>query len=208
MLRRELTLFDNPAPFSNAETVLKVGHFRCRGSKSKLRRGFIVSFRGLDWLVLSGCRQKIQLFHESRSRPKYLSVSPSQLKSCKPKWKVYHVINIFGTSPTIRRMHLPPAGQCLILDVRISPSAVRPLLDVECYKACSLSRFKLSLLLEAGRNPQPLAGNSIPVTMTTTVTVGQVALSRFDRAAVVKAASLASAPVWECFLPVLCLSSI
>ena len=138
VLKGELTLFDNPVPFSNAKSVLKVGHFRYRGSKSKLRRGSIVSFRGLDWLVLSGCRQKIQLFHDSRSRPKYLSVSPSQLKSCKPKWKIYPVISIFGTSPTIRRMHLPPVGQCFILDVRISPSAVRPLLDVECYKACSL----------------------------------------------------------------------
>ena len=201
-------MFGNPVPFSNAKTILKVGHFQYRGSKSKLRRGSIVSFRGLGWLVISRYRQKIQLFHDSRSRPKYLSVSPSHLNSCKPNWKIYPVISIFGTSPTIRRMHLPPVSQCLILDVRISPSAVRPLLDVECYKACSLSRFKLSLLLEAGKNPQPLAGNSIPVTMTTTVTVGQVALSRFDRAAVVKAASLASAPVWECFLPVLCLSSI
>ena len=103
-------------------------------------------------------------------------------------------------------MHLPPVGQCLILDVRNSPSVVRPLLDVECYKACSLSSVKLSLLLEAGKSPQRLAGNSVPVTMTTTV--GHVALSRFDRAAVVEAASLVDAPVWECFLPVLCLSSI
>ena len=206
VLKGELTLFANPVPFSNAKSVLKVGHFRYRGSKSKLRRGSIVSFRGLDWLVLSGCRQKIQLFHDSRSRPEYLSVSPSQLKSCKPKWKIYPVISIFGTSPTIRRMHLPPVGQCFILDVRISPSAVRPLLDVECYNACSLSRFKLSLLLEAGKNPQPLAGNSIPVTMTTAV--GQVTLSRFDKAAVVEAASLAGVPVLERHLPVLCLSSI
>ena len=54
VLRGDLTLFGNPVPFSNAKTILKVGHFQYRGSKSKLRRGSIVSFRGLDWLVLSG----------------------------------------------------------------------------------------------------------------------------------------------------------
>ena len=43
VLRGELTLFDNPVPFSNVKTVLKVGHFRYRGSKSKMRRGYIVS---------------------------------------------------------------------------------------------------------------------------------------------------------------------
>ena len=156
--------------------------------------------------MLSGCRQKVQLFHDSRSRPKYLSVSPSQLKSCKPKWKIFPVISILGSAPTIRRVHLPPVGQCLILDVRISPGAVRPLSKVEYHKGCSLSPFKLSLLVAAGKDPQTLAGNSIPVTMTSAV--GQIALSRFVRAASVEAASLAGIPVWECSLPVLCSSSV
>ena len=110
VLQGELKLFDSPMPSSNAKTVLKVGLFRFRGPKTKLKRGSTVSFRGRDWLILSGCRSKIQLFHDSRSQPEYLSVSPSQLEKCRPKWKLFPVFSIKGSSPTIRTMHLPPNG--------------------------------------------------------------------------------------------------
>jgi hypothetical protein len=93
----------------------------------------------------------------------------------------------------------------LILDTRLGPRSIRPLSAPEAWKVCSLSDAKLRIVLEHGWDPQPLAGNSIPCTLTSTV--GARVMNRLQAASDMESTITTGEFTWHSLLPALSLSS-
>ena len=160
------------------------GRFSFKGPEKGLVVGMALKLRNdpRTWVIRAVNEQSFTLFFNSHSAPltRRFNRKDSRLRGLKVVRQNFRVLDVRGIGAVVRRTFIPPEGMMLILDPRLGGSSVRTLSSNEAWRVCSLSEEKLAFLAARSLDPQPLAGNAIPVPITSVA--AEVVLERLERA--------------------------